>query len=170
MKTLYSSHRQALARFWRRWEITRLPGFNWLGQPDKPLSAFCAVKPSRKYWSFRLEFDQLDTGCSLYYTFSHILETCGPPEYDLLAQLWNRYQDSFSHNASLSHGSWRWWSGCGLSRAFVDELRTLVVDRYAKAREVLLTYVPDPAWPGSLMPPGGWPKKNSSETRSQNPA
>jgi hypothetical protein len=128
------------------------------------------LNPSPKYWSFRLEFDQLDTGCPLYYTFSHILETCGPSEFDLLDQLWNRHQDSFSRNASLYHGGWQWWSGRGLSRAFVDELRALLIDRYAKAREILATYVPDPAWPGSLMPPGGWPKKNSSETRSQNPA
>jgi hypothetical protein len=28
-------HRQAQARFWRGWEITLLPGFNKLGQPDK---------------------------------------------------------------------------------------------------------------------------------------
>ena len=48
------------------------------------------------------------------------------------------------------------WSGRGLSRPMVAELRAIVITRYAQASEMFKTYVPDPDFLGGLMPPGGW--------------
>ena len=153
-----SQHRDVIARAWRGWEFTRLPGFNWLGEPDKPLSAFCAAKRIRKYWAFRLEYDELDTCVPLDGVFAHILDTCGPPEAALTDELWNRHEESLSRRAVFTPSDWKWWGGSGLSRAMVEELRALLIDRYAKAQAIIATYVPDPQWLGSLMPPAGWPK------------
>jgi hypothetical protein len=153
-----SRHRDVIARAWRTWEMTRLLGFNWLGEPDKTLSAFCATKRIRRYWAFKLEYDELDSCVPLDNVFSNILDRCGPHELDLLDEIWNRHKNSLSPRATLFHGGWKWWAGRGLSSAMVDELRDLVIDRYAKAHAIIETYVPDPKWLGSLMPPGGWPK------------
>ena len=81
-------HREVIARHWRSWEITRLPGFDWRGDPDKPLTAFCATKrmPS-KFWRFTLQYDELDACVPLDGVFSHILDTCGPA--DVTIDVWN---------------------------------------------------------------------------------
>jgi hypothetical protein len=154
-------HRRVIAKHWRSWEVTRLPGFNFRGLPDgEPLSAFCA-KQFCNYWVFRLDYDELDTDGRLGGVFDNILENCGPPGTEIVGRLWQRYEPAFSPRAELSDGGWRWWSGHGLSKEMVEELRALLVARYARAREILATYVPDPKWPGSLMPPSGWPHRRA---------
>ena len=146
----WTHHRAVIAKHWRSWEMTRLPGFVYR---EEPVSAFCAIKPVGKYWRFVLDYDELDCCFPLDGTFDHILETCGPHE---ISALWKRHEASLSWQASLMHGGWRWWSGEGLSRPMVEELRAVTVSRYTKASEIIATYAPDPEWPNGLMPPGGW--------------
>jgi hypothetical protein len=121
--------------------------------PAKVLSAFFAAKRDGKYWSVRLEYDELDTGGFPEKGFARALNACGPPEDVLFRSLWEHYEILCAPNAALMPGRWKWWWGHGLSQEFVYKLRALAVARYARAREVFATYVPSPKWPGVFMPP-----------------
>ena len=128
----WRQHRASIAKHYRQWQITRLPGFSVHGES---LTAFCASRPYHRYWQFKLEYDELD-----YFPmkesnrFITILENIGPYQ---IGEIFNRHRDEIASSAILSHGGWRWWGGHGLSLSLVDELRNVLVERYTKASQIM---------------------------------
>jgi hypothetical protein len=128
---------KSLRNEFRSWQVCWLPGYEYRG---KLLHAYYRWKRKGRYWLFQLNYWELD-----HYPHDGIFETAlervGP---DLTDNLWVKHYDEFSREAYFNHGGWRWWSGAGLSDAFVLELRDLLIGRYARARTLHESWPFDP--------------------------
>jgi hypothetical protein len=124
-------YRDKIQRLYRRWQLCWLPGYEYRGQLQE---AYCRWLPtrSRRYWTFVLNYGQLDHWAPFDGIFETALEQVGPD--DVVNNLWKTHENEFSRRAILHHGGWRWWSGTGLSEPFVYALRDLLIDHYSKAR------------------------------------
>ena len=129
---LKESRRKQL-KWFRGWDVTWLPGYD---DDGVTYCATFAIQKRRRWYRVRLDYGELDNR-RFYESFGDALKRAGPmPDH-----LWEKHRDSFPRHAMMNWGGWQWWFGKGLSEAFVEDLKPIVIDHYANARELFKTYV-----------------------------
>jgi hypothetical protein len=150
-------HRAELAKRYRGWELTKLPGYELNGSRR---FAFVAMRRAKIYYQFVLDYDELDwvserregPAAEFFRALYQIPSTdtllhfhgsgerrspgCLPRDGSVHA-LWQKHQAALPDHAQLNHGGWRWWRGKGLTLEFCEELKRLVIDRYKEAQTAL---------------------------------
>jgi hypothetical protein len=105
------NHRTSIKHRYKGWELERIPGCQHDGLE---LSAFWAQRLSKKYWSFKLDYDEIDWRYPTANDFNIALKEAGP---DIIAgDLFEKHKDNLPRHARLQSGGWRWWNGSGLTR------------------------------------------------------
>jgi hypothetical protein len=143
------NYRSKIERLYRSWQLCWLPGYERFGKPQE---AYCRWRKARAYWTFYLDYGQLDHWCPQDVIFVEALERCGPA--DEVHNLWDKHRQEVANSASLFASGWRWWNGRGLSESLVYALRDLLIDRYAKACALYESWPVDPIYPDQRAAPG----------------
>jgi hypothetical protein len=143
-----TDYQTKIERLYRGWQFCWLPGYERFGKPQE---AYCRWRKSRVYWTFYLDYGQLDHWCPYDGIFAEALKRSGAE--DAVSALWHKHESEFSSHGQLTHGGWRWWSGRGLSEAFVYALRDLLIDRYARARALYESWPLDSFYPDRHVVP-----------------
>jgi hypothetical protein len=113
----------------RGWDLTWLPGYTF---DDEPQCAALTTRRTRgRYWSLFLDYYELDLCDREGLAFARALDAVGP---DPRTDLWAKHYYGLAKNASLTRGAWRWWFGNGLPEGLINDLREMLVARYAAAQ------------------------------------
>src|SRR5262249_8245989 len=104
-----TDYRTKIERLYRRgWQFCWLPGYEHFGKRQE---AYCRWRKSRIYWTFFLDYGQLDHWCPQDGIFAEALARSGPAEE--VHNLWDYHRDELSNSAHFLYGGWRRWSGHG---------------------------------------------------------
>ena len=133
----WALRRAAVEKRFRGWEVTRLPGYAWEGEP---LSALFALRKAARHYRLVLDYDELDLfderlagPAAAFKAALYGADKRKDPAFDL----WRRHAHQQPSHARCQLGGWRWWSGEGLTLELCQDLRALAVARYQTAHETL---------------------------------
>src|SRR5215469_4818251 len=95
------NYRLKIERLYRTWQLRWLPGYERFGKPQE---AYCRWRKSRVYWTFYLDYGQLDHWCPQDVIFVEALERSGPT--DEVHNLWDKHREIDALRAVLLCQSW----------------------------------------------------------------